>query len=111
MVPRSIGYCASRASSTERCVTGPSTCNCTSAPARASARKWPGSTTRIMRAFEPHRKHGGKVFHNGAPAVAGVGGTIYLAAGGAEIDAAFIERVDGHGVAQHVHVTVVLRQT
>ncbi len=33
-----------------------------------------------------------------------------MPAGGAEIDAAFIERVDGHRLAQNVHITVVLRQ-
>ncbi len=33
-----------------------------------------------------------------------------MPAGGAEIDAAFIERVEGHRFAQNVHVTVVLRQ-
>ena len=46
----------------------------------------------------------------GSPAVARIGGGIDLAAGGAEVDAASIERVDGHGVAQHVHVAVALRQ-
>ena len=38
-------------------------------------------------------------------------GAIDLAAGGAEIDAAIIERVDGHRVAQDIHVAVLLRQT
>src|SRR5262249_60410919 len=31
-------------------------------------------------------------------------------AGRAEVNAALIERVDGHGVAQHIHVAVLLRQ-
>ena len=33
-----------------------------------------------------------------------------LSARGAEIDAALIERIDGHRVAQHVHVAIALRQ-
>ena len=44
----------------------------------------------------------------GCPAVAGVRRGIDLPAGGAEIDAALVERVDRHGVAQHVHVAVAL---
>ena len=35
---------------------------------------------------------------------------VHLPAGGAEINAAGIERIDGHGVAQHVHVAIALRQ-
>ena len=46
----------------------------------------------------------------GVPAIAGIGRRVHLAAGGAEIDAALIERVDRHRVAQHVHVAVLLRQ-
>ena len=38
------------------------------------------------------------------------GETVDLAAGGAEVDAARIERVDGHRVAQDVDVAVSLRQ-
>ena len=37
-------------------------------------------------------------------------GGVDLAAGGAEIDAAAVQRVNGHGVAQHVDVAVLLRQ-
>ena len=47
----------------------------------------------------------------GIPGVAGIGRGIDLAAGGAEIDAARVERIDGHRVAQHVDVTIALRQT
>ena len=46
----------------------------------------------------------------GAQLSAGVGRRVHLAAGGAEIDAAGVERIDGHGVAQHVDVAIALRQ-
>ena len=36
--------------------------------------------------------------------------TIDLAAGRAEVDAALVERVNRHRVAQHVHVAIALRQ-
>ena len=39
-----------------------------------------------------------------------VGRGVHLAAGRAEIDAARVERIDGHRVAQHVHVAIALRQ-
>ena len=52
----------------------------------------------------------GKIPHNRSPAISRVGRGVHLPAGGAEIDAALIERVDGHGVAQHVDVAVALRQ-
>ena len=48
--------------------------------------------------------------HDGLPTVSGIGGAINLPARGAEIDAAFFQRVDGHGVAQHVDVAIFLRQ-
>ena len=47
----------------------------------------------------------------GAQLVAAVGRGVDLSAGRAEVDAARIERIDGHRVAQHVHVAVALRQT
>ena len=53
---------------------------------------------------------GRKIADDRRPMVAGIGRRVDLAAGGAEINAAGIERVDGHGVAQHVHVAVALRQ-
>ena len=49
---------------------------------------------------------GGQVVDDGVPGVAGIGGGVDLAAGGAEVDAAVVERVDGHGIAQHVDVAV-----
>ena len=56
------------------------------------------------------RKHGRKIADDRRPVVAGVGRCVHLAAGGAEINAALIERIDRHGVAQHVDVAVALRQ-
>lgn len=46
----------------------------------------------------------------GLPGVAAVGRAIDLAAGGADINAAGVERVHGHRVAQDVHVAVLLGQ-
>ena len=51
-----------------------------------------------------------QIAHDGVPRVAAVGRAIDLAAGRAEIDAARVERIDGHRVAQHVHVAILLRQ-
>src|SRR6476469_624495 len=151
MVPRSMGYVASSASSTPASVTGAATSTFTSPPTRASVRKWAGSTTRTTtltwrscpraggvrgpyrsprsrraasrrrwtaagggtpswKRLRLHRDHRGKVPHDGLPPVARARGGVDLPAGGAEIDAARIERIDRHGVAQHVHVTVVLGQ-
>src|ERR1019366_8168932 len=56
------------------------------------------------------RKHRRKIANNWGPAVSGIGGGVNLPAAGAEIHAALVERVDGHGVAQHVDVAVTLRQ-
>src|SRR5260370_42626262 len=50
------------------------------------------------------------MWDGGGPGVPGIGRGVHLSAGGAEIDAAFIERVDGHRVAQDVHVAVSLRE-
>src|SRR5262245_28858560 len=46
----------------------------------------------------------------GRPAIAGIGRQVDLAAGGTEIHAARIERIDGHRVALHMNVAVLLRQ-
>jgi len=59
--PRSIGYWTSRASSTERCVTGPLTSSCTSALTHASVRRCPGSMTRITAALDLDGKYSWKV--------------------------------------------------
>ena len=53
----------------------------------------------------------GQVAHDRRPRVARVGRGVHLPAGRAEVDAAGVERVDGHRVAQHVHVAVALRQS
>ena len=53
-------------------------------------------------------RHSRQVAHDRRPAVAGVGGGVDLAAGRAEVDAAGLERVHGHGVPQHVDVAVRL---
>src|ERR1700675_58995 len=58
-----------------------------------------------------HRKHGRKVANNGSPTISSIGGSVDLSTAGAEIHAALVQRIDGHGVAQHVHVAVALRQT
>src|SRR5688500_8580240 len=50
IVPRSIGYSASRASTIARGVTGARTSSFSSPPTRASVRRCAGSTTRIMAA-------------------------------------------------------------
>ena len=51
-----------------------------------------------------------KVVGDGGPIVAGVGGAVDLAAGGAEVDAAVVECIDGHGIAEDVDVAVFLRE-
>ena len=57
-----------------------------------------------------NRKHAWKIADDRIPAVPGVGRRVHLAAGGPEIDSAFIQRIHGHGIAQHVHIAVALRQ-
>ena len=56
-------------------------------------------------------ENSGEIVDDGGPIVAAVGRAINLAAGGAEIDAAWVEVIDGHGVAEDVHVAILLRQT
>src|SRR5882724_1701122 len=51
-----------------------------------------------------------QVAHNWGPGIAGVGGNVDLAAAGAEVDAAGIEGVYRHGVAEDVDVAIALRQ-
>ena len=57
------------------------------------------------------RQHGRKIPDDRIPRVAAVGRCVNLPAGGAKINAARVERVNGHGVAQHVDIAVPLRQT
>ena len=49
------------------------------------------------------REHGGQVANDWRPVVARIGRYIDLATGGAEVDAAGIESVHGHRVAQNVY--------
>ncbi len=51
-----------------------------------------------------------QVAHNWGPGIAGVGGNVDLAAAGAEVDAAGIEGVYRHGVAEDVDVAIALRE-
>jgi hypothetical protein len=64
----------------------------------------------IRQRLHADREHGRQVAHDRLPVVARVRRDVDLAAGGAEVHAAGIERVDRHRVAQHVHVAVFLRQ-
>src|SRR5262245_10112886 len=52
-----------------------------------------------------------KIAHDGVPRIAAVRRTINLTARRSEINAAFIEGIHGHRVAQHIHVAILLRQT
>ena len=51
-----------------------------------------------------------KIVDNGIPTVSGIGRAVYLPTGRAEIHAARIERVNGHGIAQYIDITIALRQ-
>ncbi len=53
---------------------------------------------------------GGQIVDDGLPGVAAIRRAVDLAAGGAEVDAAVVQRIDGHGVAEHVDVAVLLGQ-
>src|SRR5438874_6951147 len=132
IVPHSIGYLASIASRTDRCVTAPSTFSCTSPSTRANVRKCGGRI--ILITTQPplpcpllqkrrgrrdpasfqclgfDREYRRKIPNYGYPVIAGICGAIHLAASGAEVDSARIERIDGHRVAQDVHVAIALRQ-
>jgi len=66
--------------------------------------------SRLRQRLNFHRKHGRKIAHDRRPTVSGIGRSIHLPARGAEIDAARIEGIDGHGIAQHVDVAIVLRE-
>src|SRR5271166_5759319 len=57
-----------------------------------------------------HGQHGRQIADDRLPAVSGVGGGVYLSPGGAEVDPAGVEGVDGHRVAEHVDVAVLLRE-
>src|SRR5882724_11674997 len=55
-------------------------------------------------------EHRWQIPHNRVPAISRIGGGVYLATCRPEINSAFVQRVHGHGVAQHVYVAVFLRQ-
>src|SRR6516164_8884837 len=57
-----------------------------------------------------HREDGGEVMDDRDPGIAGVGGTVDLAASGTEVDTAVVESVNGHGISEDVDVTVLLRE-
>src|SRR5689334_22887189 len=110
-----MGYRASSASSTERCVTGPFTSSCTSPLTCAKVRRCAGSTTLItlilLQGLNLDGEHCRKIPGDRIPTVPGIGRSVHLAAGGAEVHAAGVERVDSHCVAQHVHVAIILRKS
>ena len=56
-----------------------------------------------------HTKYCRQIPHNRIPAIPRIVRGVHLAAGRPKIDSAFIQRVHGHGVAQHIHVAVFLR--
>src|SRR5208282_4313878 len=57
------------------------------------------------------RQHRRQIVYDRLPRVAVVRRNVYLPASGAEIDAALVEPVYGHCIAQNVHIAVLLRQT
>ena len=64
----------------------------------------PGSAKRL----DFDRENSRKIANDRHPAVTGVGRSVHLPTGSAEINAARIEGVDGHCVAQHVDEAVAL---
>src|SRR5579863_3658415 len=96
--------------------TVPVTSSDTSPLTCASARKCAGSSTRIIvvascQRLYLNRVHRRQIVHNRRPGVASIRRTVHLPACGAKIHAALIQRIDGHGIAQHVDETIALRQS
>src|SRR3954471_9516023 len=60
----------------------------------------PRRRNRLLQSLHFHREYRRQVPGDRGPVVAGVGGAVDLAAGGAEVDAALVERIDGHRVAE-----------
>ena len=79
-------------------------------PWRASAGGTGSDDARIMAASAPRPTAPPAGRARSRPSVAAVGRAVDLPAGRAEVDAALVEPVDGHRVAQHVDVAVLLRQ-
>src|SRR3981081_611744 len=65
----------------------------------------------LLQCLQFDRKHRGKITDDWVPAIACIRRGIHLAATGAEINPALVERINRHGIAQHVHVTIFLRQS
>ena len=105
------GYARSSASSTLRSVDAPATSSSTSS---LHARQ------RAQMERQHHADHGsvctstestgGRLLTIADQLSPASAERVHLAARGAEVDAARIERVDRHRIAQHVHVAVLLRQ-
>ncbi len=57
-----------------------------------------------------NRQHRGQIAHNGLPVIPGISRYVDLATRGTKVNATGIQLVDGHGIAQHIDVTVLLRQ-
>src|SRR5213592_2994121 len=110
IVPRSIGYLASSASRMDARVTGPPISSCTSSRTCARVRRCGGRTTRITAGsgLPPTVRPGDPA--RWASSCLQRRPTCTPVRRGAEIHTALIERVDGHRVAQHVHVAVLLWQ-
>src|SRR5262249_31809456 len=57
-----------------------------------------------------HAQHRWQIAHNCLPAIASIGGAVHLAAGGTEVDSAFVQRIYSHRIAQDIHVAIFLRK-
>ena len=57
-----------------------------------------------------HGEYRRQISDDRGPAVTRVDRCVYLSAGGTEVNAARVERIDRHRIAQHVDVTVLLWQ-
>src|SRR5262249_41740880 len=82
----------------------------TQSPSFRSFRQSAGNPLGLLQRLDLNGQNGREVADDGGPGVAGIGRAVDLAAGGSEVDAAGVEGVDGHGVAEDVDVAVLLRQ-
>src|SRR5205809_8065867 len=57
------------------------------------------------------RQNSWKIAHDCIPRITTVGRRVNLTSSCSEVDATGIERIDRHGVAQHIYVAIPLRQT
>src|SRR5262249_36962404 len=58
-----------------------------------------------------HREDRGQISNNRSPRVSCVRGPIDLSTSCAEVNAAFVERIDRHRIPQHIYIAVGLRKT